>query len=69
MEEARLFTAVRSNRAGTKGLKLEYEKFYINMLKNFFMIKMTEHWNRLPGDIVGVSFYGGIQDLSGCLPV
>ena len=52
MDEARLFSEVCSNRIRSNGLKLEYRKFYINMLKNFFMVRVMEHWNRLLREVV-----------------
>ena len=36
-----------------KGLKLEHRKFHTNMQKYLFMLKVTEHWNRLPGAVLG----------------
>jgi len=47
MDEARLF--------------LEHRKFHTNMRKNFFMVVVTEHWNRLPREVFRVSFHGDIQ--------
>ena len=52
MDEARIFLVVRSNRTMSNGLKLVHRKFHINMWKNFFMIRVTEHWNRLPREVV-----------------
>jgi len=52
MDEAGIFLAVRSNRTMSNGLKLVHRKFHINMWKNFFMIRVTEHWNRLPREVV-----------------
>ena len=40
------------DRTKSYGLKLEYSKFHTNMQKNFFMVRVTEHWNRLPGEVV-----------------
>ena len=48
MDEARPFLVMCSDRTRSNGLKLEYRKFYMNMLNNFFTVKMIEHWNRLP---------------------
>jgi len=28
--------------------KLKHRKFQLNMRKNFFTLRVTEHWNRLP---------------------
>jgi len=36
-----------------KGHKLKQRKFHVNVKKNFFTLRMTEHWNRLPREVVG----------------
>jgi len=41
-----------NNRTRGDGHKLEYGKFHTNAEKNFFMVRMTECWIRLPRDIV-----------------
>ena len=68
MDEAQLFSVVCSDKTRGSGLKLEQWKFHTNMWKNFFTVRMMEHWERLPRGCV-VSFYGDRQDLSGHLPV
>jgi len=47
MDEARLFSVVHSDRRRSNGLKLEHRKLCTNMWKNFFIVRMMEHWNRL----------------------
>ena len=52
MDESRLFLVVCSDKTSRNSLKLEYRKFHTNMWKNFFMVMVTEHWNRLPREVV-----------------
>ncbi|PKU46401.1 hypothetical protein llap_3289 [Limosa lapponica baueri] len=46
-DRARLFPVVHSN-----GHKLEHRKFRLNMRKNFLTSMVTEHWKRLPREVV-----------------
>ncbi|KFQ32468.1 hypothetical protein N332_06826, partial [Mesitornis unicolor] len=32
--------------------KLEHRRFNPNMRKSFFTVRMTEHWTRLPREVV-----------------
>lgn len=48
----RLFSVVHSNRTRSHGLKPEHRKLRTDRWKNFFIVRVTEHWSRLPRDIV-----------------
>lgn len=48
MDEARLFLVVPINRTSCNGHKVEHGKFHLNMRRNFFALRVAEHWSRLP---------------------
>ena len=49
---AKLFSVVPSDRTRGNGHKLKQRKLQLNMRKNFFPLRVTEPWPRLPGQAV-----------------
>ena len=52
---ARLFPVVLSSRERGNRHKSKHRKFDLKMRKNFFTLRVTEHWKRLPRALVDSS--------------
>lgn len=52
MDEAWLFLVLCSAKTKSNVVKLQHIVFHTNMLMNFFTVRVTEIWNRLPGEAV-----------------
>ena len=57
MDRVRFFSVVPSSRTRDNGHRLERRKFHMSMRKNFFALRMIEHWKRLSREIMVVSFF------------
>jgi len=45
------FQWCRATGQGAMGTKPKHRKFQLNIRKNFFPLRVMEHWNRLPREV------------------
>ena len=45
-------TDLPSDRTRGSGHRLKHRKFHLNTGKNFFILRVMEHWNMLPREVV-----------------
>ena len=57
------------NMARDNGHKLKDRKFHLNMRKHFFTVRVTNPWNRFPGQAVDSPSLEIFKTLTGCDPV
>ena len=60
---------VCSDGTRSNDLKPEQRRFCTNMWKNFFMVRVAEHWNSLSREVVESPSIERNKDLPGHLPV
>lgn len=52
-DRTRLFSIMPRNRTRGSRHKRNHRKFHLNISKNFVTPSVTEHWNRLPREVMG----------------
>lgn len=63
-DRGRVCSVLSSNRTRGRGQKLMHGKFHLNMRRSSFTVWMTQHWNRLPTEIVEIP---SLEMLKNCL--
>lgn len=52
-DRKRLFSGVPSDRNKGNGHKMKHRRFSLNIREHFFTVRVTEYWDRLPGEVAG----------------
>ena len=52
VDRAGLFSAVPIDKPRGSRHKLEHKKFHLNMRKNCLALRVSEHWKKLPREVV-----------------
>ena len=63
---ARHFSMVPSDRTRGNGHKLKHRKIHPNTRKNFFTLRVMEHWNRLSRGLWSLLLWSSFQLLTYC---
>lgn len=60
-EEATTMSVIPSDRIRGNGHQLKHRRYYLNVQKQFFTVKMIEHRNRISRDAVQSPFVDAIR--------
>lgn len=63
-----LFSEVSSGMKRGNGNTLKYKKNYLNIRKHFLIVKVAEHRNKLPREVVKSTFFEDTQNQTGHSP-
>lgn len=60
-----LYYCVHREGIRENGLQLRQGRFRLDVRKKKITVTVVKHWNRVPGELVGVTIPGGVEELSG----
>lgn len=61
-----LFTRSQKGKTGDDGRKLSWERFHLDIIKNFFTVRTISHWNNLPMYVESQPLEVSRWDWTGC---